>query len=71
VENVLDMGTNAVNCSPNPDAWAIKYIDIARLQPIREAIDDDASGFITIGEINRFTASRPIDWRLVSLHFTK
>jgi hypothetical protein len=49
--------------SQNPDAWAIKYIDIVRLQPILEAIDDDASGFITIEEMNQFTSSRPRFWR--------
>ncbi|KAH9953093.1 hypothetical protein BC827DRAFT_1273837 [Russula dissimulans] len=64
IDNVLGMSTAGVNCALDPDAWAIKYIDIARLQPILEAIDDDASGFITIGEMNRFTASRPIDWSL-------
>jgi len=58
------MGAAGVNFPPDPDAWAIKYIDVIRLQPILEAIDDDASGFITIGEMNRFTASRPIDWSL-------
>ena len=52
----------------DPDGWAIKYMDIMRVQPILEAMDDDASGFITIGEMNRFTSSRPIDWRLVLLH---
>jgi hypothetical protein len=57
------MGAAGVHCTPDPDAWAIKYIDILRLQPILESIDDDASGFITIVEINRFTASRPIYWR--------
>ena len=49
--------------SQNPDAWTMKYIDIVRLQPILEAIDDDASGFITIWEVNRFTSSRPRGWR--------
>jgi hypothetical protein len=67
-DNVLGMSTAGVNCALDPDAWAIKYIDIARLQSILEAIDDDASGFITIGEMNRFTASRPIDWRLVPIY---
>jgi hypothetical protein len=57
------MGAAGIHCPTDPDAWAIKYIDTMRLQPILESIDDDASGFITIGEINRFTASRPIDWR--------
>jgi hypothetical protein len=51
----------------NPDAWAIKYVNIAQLQPITEAIDDDASGFISIAEMNRSTSSRPREWRLVSL----
>jgi hypothetical protein len=56
-----------IDNSQNPDAWAIKFIDVMRLQPIMEAFDDDASGFITITEMNRFTSSRPVDWRLVSL----
>ncbi|KAI0265430.1 hypothetical protein BC834DRAFT_879420 [Gloeopeniophorella convolvens] len=54
----------SVSDSHNPDAWAIKFIDVMRLQPILEAFDDDASGFITISEMNRFTSSRPIDWSL-------
>ena len=60
-------GAASTNSSRNPDAWAIKFIDVTRLQPILEAFDDDASGFITISEMNRFTSSRPADWRLVSL----
>jgi Ca2+-binding EF-hand superfamily protein len=32
-----------------------------------EAFDDDASGFITISEMNHFTSSKPDKWRLVSL----
>ena len=51
----------------NPDAWAIKYVNTAQLQSMTEAIDDDASGFISIAEMNRFTSSRPREWRLVSL----
>jgi len=62
------MGIAGINCPPDPDAWAVKYIDTARLNPILEAVDNVASGFVTIGEINRFTASRPVDWRLVALH---
>ena len=60
---VRGLKTSASTDVQNPDAWAIKYIDVFRLQPISEAIDDDASGFITIGEMNRFTSSRPLDWR--------
>ncbi|KAI0043931.1 hypothetical protein FA95DRAFT_1627537, partial [Auriscalpium vulgare] len=46
------------------DAWAIKFIDVTHLQRILEAFDDDASGFITVSEMNRFTSGRPIDWSL-------
>ncbi len=62
-KGVPDISTSAVDDSTNPDAWAIKYIDVMWVQPILEAIDDDASGFITIAEVNRFTSSRPADWR--------
>ncbi|KAH9064500.1 hypothetical protein EDB87DRAFT_1680408 [Lactarius vividus] len=58
------VSTTAINTSRDPDAWAIKFIDVTRLQPILEAFDDDASGFITISEMNRFTSSRPEDWSL-------
>ncbi|KAF8273627.1 hypothetical protein EI94DRAFT_1563512, partial [Lactarius quietus] len=63
-EGVIGLGASSVNGSRNPDAWAIKFIDVSRLQPILEAFDDDASGFITISEMNRFTSSRPQDWSL-------
>jgi hypothetical protein len=66
--SIPGLGTAGITVSSDPDAWAMKYIDIMRVQPILEAIDDDASGFITIGEMNRFTSSRPIDWRLVLLY---
>ena len=66
-EGVVGM-TSTIYSSRNPDVWAIKFIDVTRLQPILEAFDDDASGFITISEMNRFTSSRPADWRFVSVH---
>ena len=47
------------------DEWALEWINVTRLQPIVEAFDDDASGFITVAEVNQFTASRPKDWRRV------
>lgn len=62
-KGVLDMSTSSINNCTDPDAWAIKYIDIMWVQPILEAIDDDASGFITVAEVNHFTSSRPVDWR--------
>ena len=67
-KGVLGMGTSALvfSNSADPDAWAIKYIDLMWVQPILEAFDDDASGFITVTEVNRFTSSRPVDWRCAS-----
>lgn len=47
------------------DSWAVKYINIGRARTIVEAFDDDASGFITVSEVNNFTRSRPLDWRYV------
>jgi hypothetical protein len=63
INGLPDMGSSAITTSTDPDAWAIKYIDVMWVQPILEAFDDDASGFITISEVNRFTSSRPVDWR--------
>jgi hypothetical protein len=62
------MGPKGGDISLNSDAWAIKFIDLAWLQPISEAIDDDASGFISVTEVNHFTSSRPADWRFVRHH---
>ena len=45
------------------DVWTLEYINVTRLQAIIEAFDDDASGFITVGEANALTTARPGDWR--------
>jgi hypothetical protein len=63
------MDNSATNNSSDPDAWAIKFIDVMWVRPILEAFDDDASGFITIAEVNTLTSSRPIEWRSVSHYF--
>ncbi|KAI0757704.1 hypothetical protein C8Q80DRAFT_1216217 [Daedaleopsis nitida] len=47
------------------DEWALEYVNITRLQPIIEAFDDDASGFITVAEVNTFTTARPDNWSLL------
>ncbi|KAI0820569.1 hypothetical protein BC628DRAFT_1329894 [Trametes gibbosa] len=47
------------------DEWTLEYISVTRLQAIIEAFDDDASGFITVGEVNAFTASKPRQWSLL------
>ncbi|KAJ6593779.1 hypothetical protein B0H19DRAFT_34811 [Mycena capillaripes] len=52
----------------NPDDWALAYLNVSRLQPISEAFDDDASGFVTVAEANTFTTSRPLEWSLT--HWT-
>lgn len=49
------------------DRWALEYISIPRMQPLLEAIDDDASSFVTITEINNFTQARPGYWRSVAI----
>ncbi|KAJ7777866.1 hypothetical protein DFH07DRAFT_796416 [Mycena maculata] len=46
------------------DEWALEYFNIVRLQPISEAFDDDASGFVTVSETNAFTTERPLGWSL-------
>ncbi|PIL29961.1 hypothetical protein GSI_07872 [Ganoderma sinense ZZ0214-1] len=48
------------------DEWTLEYINVTRVQPIIEAFDDDASGFITVTEVNAFTRARPENWRRVS-----
>ena len=47
------------------DEWALEWITVRRLRAIAEAFDDDASGYITIAEVNSFTTSRPLGWRYV------
>ncbi|KZV67466.1 hypothetical protein PENSPDRAFT_611329, partial [Peniophora sp. CONT] len=39
------------------EIWAIEYIDLQYARPISEALDEDASGFVTVAEMNRFTAA--------------
>jgi hypothetical protein len=52
-----------IGMAESQDLWALNYLDVHYLQAINEAIDDDASGFITVEELNNFTSSRPLDWR--------
>lgn len=48
-----------------PDRWALTYINIAHVQAILEAVDDDGTGFISVAEVNTFAASRPEGWTCV------
>ncbi|KAI0360925.1 hypothetical protein OH77DRAFT_1517315 [Trametes cingulata] len=58
-------GEQFISRISDDDEWALEWININRLQAIAEAFDDDASGFITIAEVNHFTSSRPKDWSLL------
>jgi hypothetical protein len=68
---VYDTATNASGSNPDytrstkqaQDAWALKHITTARLQPLIEVLDEDLSSFVTISEVNAFTASKPKEWR--------
>ncbi|KAE9390092.1 hypothetical protein BT96DRAFT_1024724 [Gymnopus androsaceus JB14] len=49
----------------HPDQWALKFTGRAIFQPtIGDAIDSDGSGYVSIDEINRFTARIPRNWTL-------
>lgn len=47
------------------DKWTLDYINIGAAQRIQEAFDADASGFITVQEVNNLTQMRPREWRFV------
>ncbi|KDR77265.1 hypothetical protein GALMADRAFT_225374 [Galerina marginata CBS 339.88] len=47
------------------DEWVLDYIDVAYVQPIVEAIDEDASGFISVKEANSFALARPQELSLL------
>jgi hypothetical protein len=53
------------------DKWALEFINVAHLQSILEAIDDDGSGFVSIKEANNFAILRPKGWRCVAITFTQ
>ena len=45
------------------DEWALEYLNVTHLQPIMEAFDDDASGFITLNEVDNMYTNLPSGWR--------
>ena len=47
------------------DEWTLAFLGPTWFQPLFEAFDDDASGFITVTEVNAFTTARPENWRYV------
>lgn len=64
-DNFREKGEENSNGIEALEDWALKYIDATWLQSIMEAFDDDASGYITVAELNRFTDAKPdsLDWR--------
>ena len=62
-ETSFDTTSSTMSHPLEHEEWTLEYINITRLQPIIEAFDDDASGFITISEVNAFTTSKPQDCR--------
>ncbi|KAJ3554138.1 hypothetical protein NM688_g3261 [Phlebia brevispora] len=48
------------------DEWAFEYIGIQYLQQLKEAFDEDCSGYITVREVNRLTQLLPthLSWSL-------
>ncbi|KAJ7090797.1 hypothetical protein B0H15DRAFT_836939 [Mycena belliarum] len=63
---VLPNGGYAADAKVEDDRWALSYINVAHLQPILEAVDDDGTGFVSIKEANIFAVSRPAGWSLLS-----
>uniref|UniRef100_A0A0W0FDP9 Uncharacterized protein n=1 Tax=Moniliophthora roreri TaxID=221103 RepID=A0A0W0FDP9_MONRR len=47
------------------DKWALESLTLTNLQPICEAFDTDASGFVSVWEANRVCWLRPEDWSLL------
>ncbi|KAF7296411.1 Protein kinase domain-containing protein [Mycena chlorophos] len=47
------------------DRWALSYINVAHMQPILEAFDDDGTGFVSVKEANDFAMMKPRGWSLL------
>ena len=51
---------------PVEDEWALKCITVHGMQSLMEALDDDASSFVTVKEVNEFIRRKPNGWRCAS-----
>ena len=58
-------GATKALTTPATDEWAFEFVDIKYLQQLKEAFDEDGSGYITIREVNRLTELLPdsVPWR--------
>ncbi|KAJ7124548.1 hypothetical protein C8R44DRAFT_704054 [Mycena epipterygia] len=61
-----DAARIAADSKPKDDRWALAYVNVAHVQAILEAVDDDGTGFVSIKEANDFAVSRPEGWSLLS-----
>ena len=66
-ENLDEARKGAKDSGNMIDSWALSYIGPKWQQRIMEAIDEDASGYVTIAELNKFTDALPssLGWRCV------
>ncbi|EKM56765.1 uncharacterized protein PHACADRAFT_172445 [Phanerochaete carnosa HHB-10118-sp] len=48
------------------DSWTTDFIELLYVQRIKEAFDEDGSGYVTVAEVNRFTEQQPriLGWSL-------
>ncbi|KAI0356357.1 hypothetical protein OH77DRAFT_1503798 [Trametes cingulata] len=46
------------------DLWTLDFLKLTQLHSLTEVFDMDASGFVTIQEVNDFTTRRPEGWSL-------
>ncbi|KAF9781672.1 hypothetical protein BJ322DRAFT_1161455 [Thelephora terrestris] len=63
-DHYIDKAAGDSGSITGPDSWALKYINLGRMRSILEAFDDDASGFVTVNEVNSLAQSRPLRWSL-------
>lgn len=59
--------------SAQADDWTLEYMNMSYLQQIKEAFDQDGSGWVTISDVNRFSESQPdyLGWRYVGSSVTR
>lgn len=62
---------NLTHILDRTDEWALQHIRVTDLEPLKEAVDEDASGYVSIWEANAFTSAAPgrnseiLKWRCV------
>ncbi|KAM5542274.1 hypothetical protein V8D89_004147 [Ganoderma adspersum] len=65
VQNDATLSMPTANQVSGQDEWTLEYLDVTRVQPIIEAFDDEALGFIKVANVNTFTTTRPENWSLL------